>query len=40
VTTWNAASNGPMIAVNEALGFRAVEASEEWQARVEDLLGL
>jgi GNAT superfamily N-acetyltransferase len=40
VTTWNAASNGPMIAVNEALGFRAVEASEEWQARIEDLVGL
>ncbi|HEX5533768.1 MAG TPA: GNAT family N-acetyltransferase [Actinomycetales bacterium] len=40
VTTWNAASNAPMIAVNEALGFRAVEASEEWQARVDDLVGL
>jgi GNAT superfamily N-acetyltransferase len=26
IDTWNAASNGPMIAINEALGFRAVDA--------------
>ena len=32
VTTWNAASNAPMIAVNEAMGFRPVEWVEEWQA--------
>jgi len=28
-TTWNAASNGPMIAVNEALGFAPAELLEE-----------
>lgn len=36
-TTWNAASNAPMIAVNEALGYRPVEADEEWQADVASL---
>lgn len=34
VTTWNAASNTPMISVNEAMGFRAVEATQEWQGPV------
>jgi GNAT superfamily N-acetyltransferase len=34
VTTWNAASNAPMIAVNEAMGFGAVEATQEWQGPV------
>ena len=29
--TWNAEQNGPMNAVNEKLGFRAVERAEEWQ---------
>ncbi|ADD44737.1 GNAT family N-acetyltransferase [Stackebrandtia nassauensis] len=29
--TWNAEQNGPMNAVNEKLGFRAVERLEEWQ---------
>ena len=29
VTTWNAASNGPMIAVNDALGFVPAELLEE-----------
>lgn len=31
LTTYNAAQNGPMVAVNEALGFRPVEWLEEWQ---------
>lgn len=34
VTTWNAASNTAMVAVNEAMGFRAVEATQEWQGPV------
>lgn len=35
VTTWNATSNAPMVAVNEALGFRPVAISEDWQADVD-----
>lgn len=31
VGTWNAPDNGPMIAVNDALGFRPIERNEEWQ---------
>jgi GNAT superfamily N-acetyltransferase len=31
VTTWNAAENQHMIAVNEDLGFRAVERYQAWQ---------
>jgi len=31
VTTWNAAENAHMIAINEALGFRAVDAWVAWQ---------
>jgi GNAT superfamily N-acetyltransferase/RimJ/RimL family protein N-acetyltransferase len=34
VTTWNAESNGPMIAVNEAMGYRPVEVTQEWQGPV------
>lgn len=34
VRTWNAASNGPMVAVNEAMGFRPVEELLEIQADV------
>lgn len=34
VTTWNAENNEPMIAVNEAMGYRVVEAGEEWQGEV------
>ncbi|GAB2684761.1 GNAT family N-acetyltransferase [Thalassiella azotivora] len=40
VTTWNAASNAPMIAVNEAMGFRAVALDEEWQAGFGELVGV
>jgi RimJ/RimL family protein N-acetyltransferase/GNAT superfamily N-acetyltransferase len=31
LTTYNAEQNGPMVAVNDALGFRPVEYLEEWQ---------
>jgi GNAT superfamily N-acetyltransferase len=31
VNTWNADTNAPMVAVNDALGFRAVETMQEWQ---------
>lgn len=31
LTTYNAEQNGPMVAVNDALGFRPVEWLEEWQ---------
>lgn len=34
VRTWNAASNGPMVAVNEAMGFRPVEELHEVQSEV------
>jgi GNAT superfamily N-acetyltransferase len=34
VWTWNAVSNGPMIAVNEAMGFRLWDHWGEWQARL------
>lgn len=36
LSTWNAASNTHMVAINEALGFRPVERWCEWQL---DLLG-
>ncbi len=31
VTTWNAAANGPMIEINEALGFRLIEQGAGYQ---------
>jgi GNAT superfamily N-acetyltransferase len=31
VNTWNADDNAPMVAVNDALGFRPVEVMQEWQ---------
>lgn len=31
VETWNAEQNGPMVAVNEEIGFRVVEELQEWQ---------
>jgi hypothetical protein len=34
VHTFNAASNAAMVAVNDALGFRAVERMGEWQGPV------
>ena len=32
IDTWNAASNKHMISINEAVGFRAVDAWSNWQA--------
>nr|WP_276610580.1 GNAT family N-acetyltransferase [Kineococcus siccus] len=37
VSTWNATTNGPMIAVNEALGFLLDELCEEGEVGVEDV---
>ncbi|MFW5473934.1 GNAT family N-acetyltransferase [Knoellia sp. CPCC 206450] len=34
VRTWNAQENGPMIAVNEALGYRTTAVQREWQRRL------
>lgn len=34
VNTWNASANSHMIAINERLGFRAVERWSEWQLAV------
>lgn len=34
VRTWNAQENGPMIAVNEALGYRTTAIQREWQKRL------
>jgi GNAT superfamily N-acetyltransferase len=34
VHTWNAEVNPPMLAVNQALGFRPVEYLGEWQREV------
>ena len=34
VTTWNATANGPMIAINEALGFRLIEQGAGYQKLV------
>ena len=31
VTTWNATANRPMIAINEALGFRLIEQGAGYQ---------
>jgi mycothiol synthase len=39
VRTENAFSNAPMLAINDALGFRVVSARTEWQADVKGLLG-
>lgn len=37
VRTGSAFSNAPMLAINDALGFRVISAQTEWQASVEDL---
>lgn len=34
VVTWNARSNGPMIAVNEALGFEVTAVGRTWQRQL------
>jgi GNAT superfamily N-acetyltransferase len=34
INTWNGIDNRPMVSVNEALGFRALEVLEEWQLRL------
>ena len=34
ITTWNAAANGYMISINEAMGFRAAWGMMEWQRAV------
>jgi GNAT superfamily N-acetyltransferase len=34
VRTWNATTNGPMIAVNEALGYRTTAFLREWRRRL------
>ncbi len=38
VRTENAFSNAPMLAINRALGFKAISTRTEWQADVSDLL--
>ncbi|HEX2850118.1 MAG TPA: hypothetical protein VHN98_06180 [Acidimicrobiales bacterium] len=37
VRTGNAFSNGPMLAINDALGFKVVRTRTEWQAGVDDV---
>lgn len=37
IDTWNAASNGPMIAVNERMGYRVLGRSLGWQQRLVEL---
>ena len=37
IHTWNAAENGYMLAINEALGFRAAAIEGAWQKVVEPL---
>ena len=36
LNTWNAAINDHMVAINEAIGFRAVEQWREWQLELSD----
>jgi GNAT superfamily N-acetyltransferase len=38
VRTGNAFSNAPMLAINDALGFRVINTQTEWQADVEHVL--
>lgn len=37
VRTGNAFSNAPMLAINDALGFRVISAQTEWQANLREL---
>jgi len=39
IRTENAHSNAPMLAINDALGFKITSTRTEWQARAGDLLG-
>lgn len=34
IDTWNAAENGHMVAINEAIGFRAVDGWVTWQCDI------
>jgi hypothetical protein len=38
VRTTNAFSNAPMLAINDALGFKIVSTHTEWQADAADLI--
>ena len=38
VRTENAFSNAPMLAINDALGFKVISTRTEWQADVGDLV--
>lgn len=31
IITWNATSNGPMLAINEAMGFELLDEWNEWR---------
>jgi GNAT superfamily N-acetyltransferase len=37
VRTGNAFSNAPMLAINDALGFRVISSSTDWQAGIDEL---
>jgi RimJ/RimL family protein N-acetyltransferase len=34
INTWNAEDNGPMIAVNEDMGFRVEARATDWRRRI------
>jgi RimJ/RimL family protein N-acetyltransferase len=40
IRTGNASSNGPMLAINDALGFKVIGTRTEWQLDVADVAGL
>jgi hypothetical protein len=37
IRTDNAFSNGPMLAINDALGFNVISTRTEWQASVSNV---